>query len=752
MTISRRKNKPVAKTEDRPTAAAESGVQYHCDVCGLDISSTVRISCATCATLPGVADTYDLCCCCFLEGAESASHKPWHDYRVVEQHAYPIFCEDWGADEELLLIDGAQIYGLGNWADIADHIGNRTKEEVQKHYIETYVEGKDGTEDGELRARKAVEDAPKGINGIQRLPVVGPNVHFQTIVDAEEFQSRKRQRIEKLRDSQAAFGGSSSQQPLGPSGKPVPPKPLVSAPTSHSELAGFMPGRLEFEHEYEQDAENYIKDMDFGKVYRYGGDEILSELDALGRQAERGHMRMEASGRGGPGLGSRGQKGAADEEGHEDASGALEQKEDDEDGDGKEDEENEGVAEGEEEEPEEADETLDADQTADGEGDQTTGTGGAANVSASQSVDTDDRAPDWDEDEGDLELKLMILDIYNERLDRRTKRKEFIFSRNLIDYKRTVGAERKRPKEERELLNRVRHFSQMQTGEDFEEFYNGLCYEDALRRSAAQLQMYRRAGITTLADAARFDEEQAERARRAAVAAEGGLSAYPAVGSHRTAASRTAARDTQTPERADSTTPAAPKKKANVDEKKPARKPPKPLDISSNPSLRLLTRPEQELCSVVRIQPQVFLVMKKEILIEYQRRKGKFSRRESRQLFKCDVNKVGKVYDLLESEGYLRAALQIHGDWDYTGAPPGWNQKGNTAEVSIKGDSDEMNGLRTPLSLANGVNGAVSSPREDVKAGASIPRSASTATISNGLHSDKQERQPGLAERPTVAI
>ena len=49
-----------------------------------------------------------------------------------------------------------------------------------------------------------------------------------------------------------------------------------------------------------------------------------------------------------------------------------------------------------------------------------------------------------------------------------------------------------------------------------------------------------------------------------------------------------------------------------------------------------------------RIQPSAFLVMKKEILTEYIRRKGKMSRRETRTLFKMDVNKVGKVFDLLD--------------------------------------------------------------------------------------------------------
>lgn len=50
-----------------------------------------------------------------------------------------------------------------------------------------------------------------------------------------------------------------------------PPKPLASAPTCH-EIGGYMPGRLEFETEYENEAETLVKDMEFGKVYLFGGD------------------------------------------------------------------------------------------------------------------------------------------------------------------------------------------------------------------------------------------------------------------------------------------------------------------------------------------------------------------------------------------------------------------------------------------------------------------------------------------------
>lgn len=40
---------------------------------------------------------------------------------------------------ELLLIDGLLASGMGSWADAAEHVGSRSKEEVEAHYQAIYV-------------------------------------------------------------------------------------------------------------------------------------------------------------------------------------------------------------------------------------------------------------------------------------------------------------------------------------------------------------------------------------------------------------------------------------------------------------------------------------------------------------------------------------------------------------------------------------------------------------------------------------
>lgn len=98
-----------------------------------------------------------------------------------------------------------------------------------------------------------------------------------------------------------------------------------------------------------------------------------------------------------------------------------------------------------------------------------------------------------------------------------------------------MALEKKRGKEEAGLINRYKVFAKMQTAEDFEVLVDGLICkfvvsnevpeitvpradyervcadEQTLRKKIAELQDYRRNGITSIADASRFDRLRNER-------------------------------------------------------------------------------------------------------------------------------------------------------------------------------------------------------------------------------------------------
>jgi transcriptional adapter 2-alpha len=171
---------------------------------------------------------------------------------------------------------------------------------------------------------------------------------------------------------------------------PTAAAPLVSAPTNH-EVAGYMPGRLEFEHELDNEAEMAVKDMEFGLVWRYGGDE----------QPQAQVTRP-------PG-----------EEG------------DEEDEDEDEDDEEEEEERGEKKKKEEVDVKVEpADEPPDGQvksspSKKDKGKGKAQQVPVVEA-----------EDEDELEVKLALLDIYFSKLDKREEAKDIIFDRGLTEHKK----------------------------------------------------------------------------------------------------------------------------------------------------------------------------------------------------------------------------------------------------------------------------------------------------------------------------
>ena len=154
-----------------------------------------------------------------------------HPYQVIEQHSVPIFTDDWGADEEAMLLEGAETYGLGSWADIADHIGGfRDKREVEDHYTQTYI--------GSSKFPLPEHASPADRRLIEKWP-------------RERFQAKKRRRIEECKEAAK----------IAP---PAPPKqkPTSSQPSCH-EVQGYMPGRLEFEVEHLNEAEEAVQHMQF---------------------------------------------------------------------------------------------------------------------------------------------------------------------------------------------------------------------------------------------------------------------------------------------------------------------------------------------------------------------------------------------------------------------------------------------------------------------------------------------------------
>ncbi|OAP60089.1 transcriptional adapter 2-alpha [Fonsecaea erecta] len=512
----------------------DGGTKYHCDVCSIDITSTVRISCAN----PACRE-YDLCVPCFARGEHSKNHDPrTHEYHVVEQNSIPIYTEDWGADEELLLLEGSERYGLGSWADVAEHIGGyREKDEVRDHYINTYI-------NSSLFPLPELAD-PADTRLFERIP-------------KDEFQARKKRRIEERKEAAKSAPPATPKQ-----------KPTASVPACH-EVQGFMPGRLEFETEFANDAEEAVQ-----------------------------HMSFE------PGDGLDPVTGQMDEE---------------------------------------------------------------------------------------TTLKMTVFDIYNSRLKARTDRKRIIFEHNLLEYKKNQLIDKKRTKEEKDLLHRAKPFARMMNHEDFEALNRDLLLEHNLRIAIAQLQEWKQMGISDLRGGEKYEADKQARAIRNQP--QGQFDRMPQIPKKGSQIQQpdlpTEASKLTTPElplrfqRKQKTVPqftdSQPAVQNDFDKlfaeasgpdssagpKPKVRYVVQPLngttpwkleeDKAYAPDLQLLSEEEIQLCNTLHIRPKPYLALKEGLLKEAMKQGGQMKKKEARGVCRIDVNKANRIFDFMIHSGWIAKA------------------------------------------------------------------------------------------------
>jgi hypothetical protein len=109
------------------------------------------------------------------------------------------------------------------------------------------------------------------------------------------------------------------------------------------------------------------------------------------------------------------------------------------------------------------------------------------------------------------QLKMQVLDIYCQKLDEREKRKNFILTRHLYDYRTYVANDQKLPQDERDLVSRMRMFERFHTPDEHKQFITDILKAKQLRKEIAKLQMYRRMGIKSLAEAEKYELDKNRR-------------------------------------------------------------------------------------------------------------------------------------------------------------------------------------------------------------------------------------------------
>ncbi|KAF8414247.1 hypothetical protein HHK36_002247 [Tetracentron sinense] len=286
----RSKRKRTASSGENLESAATSqgttegkGALYHCNYCNKDISGKIRIKCAKCPD-------FDLCIECFFVGAEVTPHKSNHPYRVMDNLSFPLFCPDWNADEEMLLLEGIEMYGLGNWAEVAEHVGTKSKLQCVDHYTNTYMnspcfplpdmshvvgknrkelldmakghgEGKKGFPMlGDLTLKEESPFSPSRVK-IEDLSKEGPAGQSPPGLSTGASAIKKASNMAQIKDSPDPIKVEDSQ--IDRSIGVKKPKSSGDEGPSMTVLSGYNPKRQEFDPEYDYDAELSLAEMEF---------------------------------------------------------------------------------------------------------------------------------------------------------------------------------------------------------------------------------------------------------------------------------------------------------------------------------------------------------------------------------------------------------------------------------------------------------------------------------------------------------
>ena len=96
------------------------------------------------------------------------------------------------------------------------------------------------------------------------------------------------------------------------------------------------------------------------------------------------------------------------------------------------------------------------------------------------------------------DLKNSVIELYNARLDERIRRKKFVIDRGLLDLKKVQKFERKKSKEERDIINQMKIFARFNTEEDHNKLVHSMLKERLLRETIMQLKYFKSRGLTNL--------------------------------------------------------------------------------------------------------------------------------------------------------------------------------------------------------------------------------------------------------------
>ena len=103
-----------------------------CSRCNRSIVNERHVRCLKCPA-------FYLCLQCLSTGQEYDNHNISHSFLIIEPRPYPIFCQNWDIQDEILLLKGIRLFGIGNWNDVSDYMKTKTASDIEIHYTAIYI-------------------------------------------------------------------------------------------------------------------------------------------------------------------------------------------------------------------------------------------------------------------------------------------------------------------------------------------------------------------------------------------------------------------------------------------------------------------------------------------------------------------------------------------------------------------------------------------------------------------------------------
>lgn len=103
-----------------------------CRTCWAQLSPGWYVKCRECAD-------FVQCVECASVGACADSHLPHHAVLTASARLRAVLRRGWSGEEELLLLAGIRLFGLGNWHAISNYVGTKVPAECEQHYVHAYV-------------------------------------------------------------------------------------------------------------------------------------------------------------------------------------------------------------------------------------------------------------------------------------------------------------------------------------------------------------------------------------------------------------------------------------------------------------------------------------------------------------------------------------------------------------------------------------------------------------------------------------